>query len=568
MNMNALLLILSLLGGIALSLYGMKVMSQGILKVSGSRMRASLRHISHNPLASFWTGTWITAIIQSSSAMTVMAVGLVNAGLLSVSQSIALMMGANVGTTLSAWIIACFGFLWNARYVAIPLVVVALPLTFTHLVKARPWGEMLMGVALYILGFTTFIAMMPDPDVVPAAAKLFTTLSSWGYWSIFIFVLIGILITVILRSSSATILLAMALAAKEWLIFPMAAALVIGDNVGTTLTALFATRHTNVSARRSAYSHVLFNLFGMFWALILIYPISEVTWQFVSFGSGFPSPAALAFGIAIFHTAFNFVTALMLIGFIPQIKALMARLLPIAESDEEELALQFIQGGLLSTAELSIEEARKETALFAVRCQRMMKLTDDFMHMAADNPQYSHTFSRIEKYEKITDRLELEIVRYLNSLDTSSISGQTAARVRSLFRIVDELESIGDACYKLACLIERKNEHKVAFIPMQQQNIGKMLQLVEQALEQMVALLKKPEMTEADMQRAYNQEDAINALRGQLRELNIASVQNNDYSYQSGMLYMDIINGFEKIGDYVVNVLEAHVEPSNFEQHA
>ncbi|MBR5068377.1 MAG: Na/Pi cotransporter family protein [Bacteroidales bacterium] len=566
--MSSLILILSLLGGIALCLYGMKVMSQGILKVAGSRMRASLRHISHNRLSSFWTGAWITSIIQSSSAMTIMTVGLVNAGLLSVSQSIALMMGANVGTTLSAWIIATFGFFWNARYLAIPLVVVALPLMYSHLVKARPWGEMLMGVALYILGFTTFIAMMPAPDAEPAAAQLFATLSSWGYWSIFIFVIIGILITVILRSSAAVILLAMALVAKEWLIFPMAAALVIGVNVGTTLTALFATRRTNVSARRSAYSHVLFNLFGMCWALILIYPISEVTWQFVSFGTGFPSPAALAFGIAIFHTSFNFVTALLLIGFIPQIKALVARLLPFVEEDEEELTLQFIQSGLLSTAELSIEEARKETALFAVRCQRMMQLTDDFMRMAADNPQYSHTFSRIEKYEKITDRLELEIVRYLNSLDTSSISGQTAARVRALLRIVDELESIGDACYKLACLVERKNEHKVAFIPMQQQNIGKMLLLVKQALEQMTSLLKKPEMTEADMQRAYNQEDAINALRGQLRELNIASVQNNDYNYQSGMLYMDIINAFEKIGDYVINVLEAHAEPSNFEQHA
>ncbi|MBR5715759.1 MAG: Na/Pi cotransporter family protein [Bacteroidales bacterium] len=566
--MTSLLLILSLLGGIALCLYGMKVMSQGILKLAGSRMRASLRHISHNRLSSFWTGAWITGIIQSSSAMTIMTVGLVNAGLLSVSQSIALMMGANVGTTLSAWIIATLGFFWNARYLALPLVVVALPLMYTHLVKARPWGEMLMGVALYILGFTTFIAMMPAPDAEPAAAQLFATLSSWGYWSIFIFVLIGILITVILRSSAAVILLAMALVAKEWLIFPMAAALVIGVNVGTTLTALFATRRTNVSARRSAYSHVLFNLFGMCWALILIYPISEVTWQFVSFGTGFPSPTALAFGIAIFHTSFNFVTALMLIGFIPQIKALVARLLPFAEEDEEELNLQFIQSGLLSTAELSIEEARKEAVLFAVRCQRMMQLTDDFMRMAADNPQYSHTFSRIEKYEKITDSLELEIVRYLNSLDTSSISGQTAARVRALLRIVDELESIGDACYKLACLVDRKNEHKVVFIPMQQQNIGKMLLLVKQALEQMTSLLKKPEMTEADMQRAYNQEDAINALRGQLRELNIASVQNNDYSYQSGMLYMDIINAFEKVGDYVINVLEAHAEPSDFEQHA
>ena len=516
--MTPLLLILSLLGGIALSLYGMKVMSQGIMKLAGSRMRASLRHISHNRFASFWTGTWITAIIQSSSAMTIMTVGLVNAGLLSVGQSIALMMGANVGTTVSAWIIALFGFLWNARIWAIPLIVLALPFAYTTYLKARPWGEMLMGVALYVLGFTTFISMMPTIDDQPAAAQFVATLSSWGYGSVF-------------------------------------------------LTAFIAARQTNVSARRAALSHVLFNLFGMFWALILIYPISEVLWQLVSFGTGFPTPAALAFGIAIFHTAFNLVTAILLIGAIPQIKALMARLLPIPEGDEEELNLHFIQGGLLSTAELSIEEARKETVLFAVRCQRMMQLTDDFVHLSADNAQYAHTFSRIEKYEKITDRLELEIVRYLSHLDTSTISGQTAARVRALLRIVDELESIGDACYKLARLVERKNEHKVVFIPMQQQNIDKMFQLVQQALDQMVALLKKPELTEADMMRSYNQEDAINALRGQLRELNIGNVQNNDYTYQSGMMYMDIINGCEKIGDYVINVIEAYGEPSDFEQH-
>ncbi len=565
--MTALLLILSLLGGIALSLYGLKVMSQGIMKLAGSRMRASLRHVSHNRFASFWTGTWITAIIQSSSAMIIMAVGLVNAGLLSVSQSIALMMGANVGTTLSAWIIALFGFVWDARILALPLIVLALPLVYTVRLKARSWGEMLMGVALYVLGFTTFIGMMPAASDVPAAQQMFATLSAWGYWSIILFVFIGILITVILRSSSATILLAMVLVAKEWLIFPMAAALVIGENVGATITALLAARRTNVSARRAALSHVFFNLFGMIWALILVYPISEVLWQLVSFGTGFPSPASLAVGIAIFHTTFNLITAILLIGVIPQIKVLVARLLPISEGDEEELSLHFIQGGLLSTAELSIEEARKETVLFAVRCQRMMQLTDDFVHLSADNAQYAHTFSRIEKYEKITDRLELEIVRYLSSLDTSTISGQTAARVRALLRIVDELESIGDACYKLARLVERKNEHKVVFIPMQQQNIDKMFQLVQQALDRMVILLKKPELTEADMMRAYNQEDAINALRGQLRELNIGNVQNGDYTYQSGMMYMDIVNSCEKIGDYVINVVEAHGEPSNFEQH-
>jgi len=551
----------------ALCLYGMKVMSQGILKAVGSGMRASLRRITNNRLHSFWTGAWITGIIQSSSAITVMTVSLVNAGFITLGQSIAIMMGANVGTTLTAWIFATFGFMWNIRYLAIPIVVLALPFSYMSRIKVKPLGEILMGIALYVLGFTTFIAMMPAPAEVPAVATFLSTISGWGYWSVFLFVLIGICITFILRSSAATIMLAMVLVAKEWLIFPIAAALVIGDNVGTTLTAVFAARNANISARRSAYSHLFFNLFGMLWALILIYPISEVLWQFVSLGTGFPSSAALAFGIAIFHTAFNLVSALMLIGFIPQIKALVARFLPITETDEDEFNLHFIQGGLLSTAELSVEEARKEATLFGNRCQKMMQLTDEFVHMAASHAQYNHTFSRIEKYEKITDRLELEIVRYLNSIDTSSISRHMVARVRALFKIVDELESIGDACYKLARVVVRKNEHKVVFLNFQQQNVDKMLKLVEQALELMVTLLKKPELTEADMQRAYNQEDSINALRGQLREQNIGNIQNGDYTYQSGLAYMDIISVCEKIGDYIINVLEAHEEQSNYDQN-
>ncbi len=565
--MESLLLILSLLGSIALCLYGMKVMSQGILKVAGSHMRASLRHITNNRVHSFWTGAWITGFIQSSSAMTVMTVSLVNAGFITLGQSIAIMMGANVGTTLTAWIIAAFGFMWNIRYLAIPIVVLALPFSYMSSIKAKPLGEILMGIAMYVLGFTTFISMMPSPADAPSVAAFISNISSWGYWSVLLFVVIGICITFLLRSSAATIMLAMALVAEEWLIFPIAAALVIGDNVGTTLTAIVASRKANISARRSAYSHLFFNLFGMFWALILIYPISEVLWQVVSFGTGFPTPAALAFGIAIFHTAFNFVTALLLIGFIPQLKALVARLLPITDTDDDEFNLHFIQGGLLSTAELSVEEARKEATLFGIRCQKMMQLTDEFVHMAPGHAQYTHTFSRIEKYEKITDRLEIEIVRYLNNIDTSSISGHMAARVRALFRIVDELESIGDACYKLARVVIRKNEHKVVFLNFQQQNVDKMLKLVEQALELMVTLLKKPELTDADMQRAYNQEDSINALRGQLREQNIGNIQNGDYSYQSGMVYMDIISGCEKLGDYVINVLEAHAEQSNYDQN-
>lgn len=556
---------LYLLGCIALCLYGMKVMSQGILKVSGSQMRASLRRIINNRLANLWTGTWITAIIQSSSAMTLMTISLVNAGLLTLGQSIALTMGANVGTTLTGWLFATFGYCVNLQYLAIPIVVLALPFTYSNKARLEPWGELLMGIALYVLGFTTFISTMPSAEEVPFLFSWITTLASAGYWSVLLFALIGTCLTFILRSSAATILITMALTASEWFQFPMAAALIIGDNVGTTLTAVFASRRANISARRAAYSHLFFNLFGMCWALPLVYPLTQVIWQIITLGTGVPTPTSLAYGVALFHTLFNLVTAVVLIFFIPRFKYLLSRVLPIAEGDEDEFHLHFIQGGLLSTAELSVEEARKEASLFGIRCQKMMQLTVDFLRMEPTHASYNHTLSRIEKYEKITDRLELEIVRYLNNIDKSTLSGHMAARVRALFRIVDELESIGDACYKLSRTIARKNEHKIKFIQMQQQNIGQMMQLTQDALAQMVRMLQKPELSPVDMQRAYNQEDSINSYRTLLRDQNIGSVQAGYYTYQSGTIYMDVISSCEKIGDYVINVLEAHAEQSNYD---
>ena len=555
-----------LIGALALCLYGMKVLSEGILKVAGSRMRASLRGVTNHRLANLWTGTWITAIIQSSSAMTLMAVSLVNAGLMTVGQSIAITMGANVGTTLTAWIIATFGYCWDLRLVAIPFIILALPFNYAGFAKYKAWGEILMGAALYVLGFTTFIAFMPSVAEASGAASWIASIAGYGFWSVLLFVLFGICFTFIFRSSAATILIAMALLCSDWLQFPMAAALVIGDNVGTTLTALLASRRANVSARRAALSHLFFNLFGLFWTLLLIYPISQSIWQLLSLlAGGILGPAALAFGIALFHTAFNLVSALMLIWFIPQFKLLLARFLPITEGDEDEFHLHFIEGGLLSTGELAIEEARKETALFGIRCQKMLQLTDQFIHMSSDNAGYSALYSRIEKYEKITDRLELEIVRYLGSLDRSTLSEHMSARVRSIFKEVDELESIGDACYKLARTIVRKHEHQIKFIHMQQQNVDRVLQLTEEAASQMVSFLQKPELTSVDMQRAYNQEDAINSLRGLYREQNIGNVQAGYYTYQSGTIYMDLVNGCEKLGDYIINVLEAHAEQSEYE---
>lgn len=558
--MDTAILVFTLLGCVALCLYGMKVMSQGILKVAGAHMRASLRGISHHRWQSFGVGAWITGLIQSSSAMTLMTVSLVNAGLLTLGQSIAIMMGANVGTTLTAWLIAIFGYAFNIGYLAIPIVVIALPFVYTGHIKRKPWGEVLMGVAMFILGFSTFIATMPSTADFPEAFAWTQWITSAGFWSVLLFVIVGVVITILFRSSAATIMLAMVAAASSWIEFPMAAALVIGDNVGTTLTAVYASRQANVSAHRAAYSHLMFNVFGLLWALPLVYPATYLMEYLIPSMSG---SVGMAFAVAMYHTLFNLITALVLIFMIPKFQSMLCKMLPVAEGDDEEFRLSFIQGGLLSTAELSVEEARKEAALFGARCQKMLGLVIDFIHMAPQGVEYSQAFSRIEKYEKITDRLELEIVRYLNSVDRSTVSSHIASRVRALFRIVDELESIGDACYKMACTIVRKREHNIQFINMQNQNIDRMLDQTRQFMALMVQLLQKTDLTPADMSRAYNQEDSLNAFRGQLRDQNIGNVQAGYYTYQSGTLYMDVINACEKLGDYIINVLEAQVEQND-----
>lgn len=544
---------LSLIGAIALCLYGMKLMSQGILKFSGAHLRARLRAISSRPLRSFSLGTWITALLQSSSAITVMTVSLVNAGLLTLNQSIAVTMGANVGTTITAWIIATFGYAVPIGWLAIPIVALALPFQFTSRFKQKPWTEVLTGIALYVLGFTAFIGFMPSPAAYPQVQQFLAMVAGWSGLGLLLYFLLGVGITFLFRSSAATIMLSMVAAVTGWLDLSSAFALVVGDNVGTTLTALVASRHANVSARRAACGHVLFNLVGMLWSLIIIYPLAYTLQMWCQQGDVHRA----AFCVAGFHTGFNLLTALMLLGFVPAINRLLCRLIPIAEGDEDEFHLNFIHGGLLSTAELSVEEARKEAALFGVRCQKMLQLTVAFVRMSPDSPEFSHTFSRIEKYEKITDRLELEIVRFLSSVDRSSLSEHQANRVRSLFRMVDELESIGDALYSLARIIVRKREHRIRFIQMQQNNITRMLDETTQAMAQMVQLLQKTELTAADMNRLYNREDSINALRSQLRDQNIGNVQAAYYTYQSGVLYMDLINYCEKIGDYIVNVIEA-----------
>lgn len=417
-----------------------------------------------------------------------------------------------------------------------------------------------MGTALMIFGFCTFIDMMHahQPQEFAAVWNAVQTLTSASFLSVLLFVLIGVILTMLLQSSVATIMLTMVLCSSGWLTFPMAAALVIGDNVGTTLTAFFASRKTNVSARRAAFSHLIINLFGLMWALPLVYPLSGLITSW--FGT---SAVGLAAGVAFFHTSFNLITALVLLIFLPQLVNLVCRIRTANDEEDEEFHLSFIGSGVLSTAELSVDEARKETVQFGLRCQRMLDLTEQFIHMHSAGDEFVHLFSRIEKYEKITDRLELEIVRYLNSLDKRNISPRAASRIRSIFRMVDELESVGDACYKLARSVVRRQEAGVKFIQMQQNNIDRMLELTRKDMELMIQLMEKNDLNAADLNRAYNQEDLVNNLRNQLRDQNIGHIQEGHYTYQSGVLYMDIVSGCEKLCDYIINVIEALAEQNN-----
>lgn len=560
--MENLLLILSLIGGIALCLYGMKVMSQGVLKVAGARMRAALRTLGKSRVSGFGTGFWITALIQSSSAMTLMTVSLVNAGLLTLDQSIGIMMGANVGTTITAWIIAIFGYGWNIAFLAIPIIALALPFIYTSKIKGKPWGEVLMGLAIFVLGFTTFIASIPSISDFPTTIGFIHGLSAGGFGSIILFLAIGIGCTILFRSSAATIMLAMVLLAADWIDFHIAAAMVIGDNVGTTLTAVFASHELGTTGKRAAYSHLIFNLIGMIWALLFIYPISSFLCGVTTVFTNEPTPTTLAIGIALFHTLFNLLTAVLLLPITRLLSKQLCSWFPQPKDSEDEFHLHFLQNGLLSTAEISVEEARKEAMSFGVRCKKMFRLTSDFMHMSDENEEYTHTYSRIEKYEKITDRLEMEIVRFLGKIDKSSVSEHIANRIRALYRVVDELESIGDACYSIARSIMRKNEHKIELTQAQNSNIDNMLAHTTSAIDQMVALLQKTELVQEDIDRSYRIQDTIKQTRNTLRDQNIVDVQAGLYSYSSGTLYMDIIGRLSNVGDYIVNVIEAQAEQS------
>ena len=547
---------LKLIGSLGLFLYGMKIMSEGLQKVAGDRLRSILTAMTTNRVTGVLTGVLITALIQSSSATTVMVVSFVNAGLLTLAESISVIMGANIGTTVTAWIISIFGFKVDMAAFALPLLAIALPLIFSGKSNRKSIGEFIFGFSFLFMGLSYLKANAPDLNANPEMLAFVQNYTDMGFFSILLFLFIGTILTMIVQASAATMAITLIMCANGWISLELGAALVLGENIGTTITANLAALTANTQAKRAALAHFVFNVFGVIWVLIIFHPFMElVNWVVDTFFQSNNPEVAISYKLSAFHSIFNICNVCILIWGVKLIERTVCALIHPKEEDEEP-RLRFITGGMLSTAELSILQARKEIHLFAERTHRMFGMVQDLMHTEKDD-DFNKLFSRVEKYENISDNMELEIANYLNQVSEGRLSSESKLQIRAMLREVTEIESIGDSCYNLARTINRKRQTNQDFTEKQYEHIHFMMKLTDDALAQMIVVVEKPEHQSIDINKSFNIENEINNYRNQLKNQNILDVNNKEYDYQMGVYYMDIIAECEKLGDYVVNVVEA-----------
>ncbi len=581
---------LGLLGAVGLFLYGMKVMSEGLQKAAGDRLRNILGAMTRNRFTGTLTGFFITALIQSSSASTVMVVSFVNAGLMTLAQSMAVIFGANVGTTFTAWVIALFGF----------KVGFGVPLLFSKKGRTKSIGEFLLGFAFLFMGLSMISTYVPDLQKNPEMFSFLQQYASMGYWSVLIFCLVGLVLTMIIQSSAATFAITLIMCSKGWISFDLACALVLGSNIGTTITPLLASMSGNVAAKRTAMGHLLFNVLGTLWVLLIFNPFVELNqWLTEAIGQGNPSdmysyvnqlhasdPAmydrvmssslpnsdpiitghltkiaamqiSVSFGLSIFHTVFNLINLAIMIWFTGLYVKIVEWLVPAKRRGDDEFALKFISGGMLSASELNIAQAEKEIEVFAQRVGRMIGMARELVHTPDNSSDFDTRFSRLEKYEDISDRMELEIANYLNRCAEGRLSNESKRRISAMLGIDSEIESIADCCCGIGKILLRKQQSNVKFNDEIYANIDRMFDNVDAAMNDMIALLKDIENnTEADLIVSYNKEREINNLRNVLRAANVENINNRHYEYQSGIYYMDIISTLEKTGDYIINVVD------------
>ena len=547
---------LKLIGSLGLFLYGMKIMSEGLQKVAGDRLRSILTAMTTNRVTGVLTGVLITALIQSSSATTVMVVSFVNAGLLTLAESISVIMGANIGTTVTAWIISIFGFKVDMAAFALPLLAIALPLIFSGKSNRKSVGEFIFGFSFLFMGLSYLKANAPDLNANPEMLAFVQNYTDMGFFSILLFLFIGTILTMIVQASAATMAITLIMCANGWISLELGAALVLGENIGTTITANLAALTANTQAKRAALAHFVFNVFGVIWVLIIFHPFMQlVNWVVDTFFQTSNPEVAISYKLSAFHSIFNICNVCILIWGVKLIERTVCALIHPKEEDEEP-RLRFITGGMLSTAELSILQARKEIHLFAERTHRMFGMVQDLLHTEKDD-DFNKLFSRIEKYENISDNMELEIANYLNQVSEGRLSSESKLQIRAMLREVTEIESIGDSCYNLARTINRKRQTNQDFTEKQYEHIHFMMKLTSDALAQMIVVVEKPEHQSIDINKSFNIENEINNYRNQLKNQNILDVNNKEYDYQMGVYYMDIIAECEKLGDYIVNVVEA-----------
>ena len=550
---------LRLIGSLALFLYGMKIMSEGLQKFAGDSLRRILTAMTTNRVTGVLTGVLITALIQSSSARTVMVVSFVNAGLLTLTQSIGVIMGANIGTTVTAWLISALGFKVDIAAFALPLLAFALPLFFSGKSSRKSIGEFVFGFAFLFMGLQSLKANAPDLGANPEMLAFVQNYTDMGFFSIILFLFIGAILTMIVQASAATMAITLIMCANGWIDYHLGVALVLGENIGTTITANLAALTGNTQARRAALAHLVFNVFGVMWVLVLFYPFTNAVSWFVTHVMKVSDPAvAVSFKLAAFHTAFNISNTFIMIWFVSLIEKTVCTLIK-PKVEDEEYRLRYITGGMLSTAELSILQAHKEISLFAERTARMFNMVKELFY-EKNEETFLKTYSRIEKYENISDRMEIEIANYLTEVSEGRLSSESKEEIRIMLRAVSEIESIADSCNNLARSIKRRNEFKSEFTEEQNKHLDHMFELVSGALNRMNLILHKPELVHDDINPSYNIENEINNYRNQLKSRNIEDINNKLYQYQDGVYYMDMVSESEKLGDYVLNVVQAVIE--------
>lgn len=603
---------LGLLGAVGLFLYGMKVMSEGLQKAAGDRLRNILSAMTRNRFTGTITGFFITALIQSSSASTVMVVSFVNAGLMTLAQSMAVIFGANVGTTFTAWVIALFGFKVDISAFALPLIGLAVPLLFSKKSRTKSMGEFTIGFAFLFMGLDMISKYVPDLQSNPEMFAFLQRYASMGFGSVLIFALVGLLVTMIIQSSAAMFAITLIMSSKGWITFDLACALVLGSNIGTTITPLLASMSGNVAAKRTAMGHLMFNLLGTLWVLAVFYPFVNLnSWITEEIGQGDPTAlynyvndlkatnpgvynqlyaaalptdpgdvlhhrgivsqmqVSVSFGLSIFHTVFNLINLSIMIWLTNVYVKIVEWLVPARHHGDDEFQLKFISGGMLSAAELNIAQAEKEISVFAERVGRMLPMARELVHTKDGSDEFNKIYSRLEKYEEISDRMELEIANYLNRCAEGRLSNESKRRIAAMLSIDSEIESIADCCLGVGKILLRKQQANVTFNEEIYKNIDLMFDYVGKAMDNVLLLLGKLENEdEHEIISSYNREREINNLRNQLRTANVENINERHYEYQSGIYYMDIVSTLEKTGDYIINVVDTIRDQFRKAEHA